>query len=199
LGGVAKKANKGRPSPRPSPARGRGRKLKVYRTPIGFHDAYVAAPSQKAALEAWGVDVNLFARGSAEEVTEPELTREPLEKPGTVFKRLRGSAKEQMEAVERAPSRRSPSAGPSLSRKAAPARRKPKPSRAELNAAEEALEKLQTAHRREAAALERKEKALERERRELERKQEREIRAAEQEELRAREAYEQKLREWQGA
>jgi hypothetical protein len=24
-------------------------KLKVFRTPIGFHDAYVAAPSQKAA------------------------------------------------------------------------------------------------------------------------------------------------------
>ena len=31
-------------------------KLKVYRTPIGFHDAYVAAPSQKAALDAWGSD-----------------------------------------------------------------------------------------------------------------------------------------------
>jgi hypothetical protein len=27
--------------------------LKVYRTPIGFHDALVAAASQKAALEAW--------------------------------------------------------------------------------------------------------------------------------------------------
>ena len=26
--------------------------LKVYRTPIGFHDAYVAAPSKKAALRA---------------------------------------------------------------------------------------------------------------------------------------------------
>lgn len=32
----------------------RKQKLKVYRTPIGFHDAYVAAPSQKAALKAWG-------------------------------------------------------------------------------------------------------------------------------------------------
>ena len=46
------------------------RALKVYRTPIGFHDAYVAAPSQKAALAAWGADANLFARGSAEQVTE---------------------------------------------------------------------------------------------------------------------------------
>jgi hypothetical protein len=46
------------------------RKLKVYRTPTGFYDAYVAAPSQKAALEAWGVDRNLFAMAKAEIVTE---------------------------------------------------------------------------------------------------------------------------------
>ena len=32
----------------------RKQKLNVYRTPIGFHDAYVAAPSQHAALLAWG-------------------------------------------------------------------------------------------------------------------------------------------------
>ena len=51
--------------------------LKVYRTPIGFHDAYVAAPSQKAALQAWGSDANLFARGVAELVTDPALTAEP--------------------------------------------------------------------------------------------------------------------------
>ena len=36
-------------------------KLKVYSTPIGFHDALVAAPSQKAALEAWGAGTNLFS------------------------------------------------------------------------------------------------------------------------------------------
>jgi hypothetical protein len=44
----------------------RTQKLKVYRTPIGFHDAYVAAPSKKAALEASGSDANLFVRGIAE-------------------------------------------------------------------------------------------------------------------------------------
>jgi len=65
-------------------------KLKVYRTPIGFHDAYVAAPSQKAALEAWGSDANLFAHGLAEVVTDEALTREPLEHPGKIIKRLRG-------------------------------------------------------------------------------------------------------------
>ena len=54
------------------------RALKVFRTPVGFHDAYVAATSQKAALEAWGTNHNLFARGEAELVEDPDLTAEPL-------------------------------------------------------------------------------------------------------------------------
>ena len=51
----------------------RKRRLKVFRTAIGFHDAYVAAPSRKAALEAWGTDKDLFARGVARllDVLEP--------------------------------------------------------------------------------------------------------------------------------
>ena len=56
----------------------RAAKLKVFRTPIGFHDAYVAAPSQKAAMEAWGSGTDLFARGEAELVTDPALTAEPV-------------------------------------------------------------------------------------------------------------------------
>ncbi|MDB5673064.1 MAG: hypothetical protein JWM65_46, partial [Sphingomonas bacterium] len=75
------------------------RQLKVYRTPIGFHDAYVAAPSQKAALEAWGSDANLFARGMAEIVTDPALTSEPLASPGKVVRRLRGSADDHFAAL----------------------------------------------------------------------------------------------------
>lgn len=66
-------------------------KLKVFRTPIGFHDAYVAAPSQKAALEAWGSDTNLFAAGIAELITDPKLTKEPLARPGRVIRKLRGT------------------------------------------------------------------------------------------------------------
>lgn len=67
--------------PRPTPAfprwhwmakAKRNRKLKVYRTPIGFHDAYVAAPSQKAALEAWGVETNGSERDRAVEKIESE-------------------------------------------------------------------------------------------------------------------------------
>src|SRR5688572_7597704 len=77
----------------------RAAKLKVFRTPIGFHDAYVAAPSQKAAIEAWGSDRDLFARGEAELVSDPKLAAEPLANPGKVIKRLRGTAKEQIAAL----------------------------------------------------------------------------------------------------
>lgn len=77
----------------------RRQKLKVFRTPAGFHDAYVAASSQKAALEAWGSDADLFARGIAEVVTDEELSREPLENPGKVIKRLRGTAAEQLASL----------------------------------------------------------------------------------------------------
>ena len=75
------------------------RKLKVYRTAIGFHDAYVAAASQKAALEAWGSDANLFGLGMAELVTDETLSKAPLETPGKVVKVTRGSAEDHYAAL----------------------------------------------------------------------------------------------------
>ena len=94
----AKAAKRSAPTPTPPP-KGRGKKLKVFRTPIGFHDAYVAAPSQKAALEAWGSDTNLFARGEAELVEDPKLAAAALERPGEVIKVPRGSVAEQVKAL----------------------------------------------------------------------------------------------------
>lgn len=142
-------------------------KLKVYRTPIGFHDAYVAAPSQKAALTAWGADRDLFARGVAEQVTDPELMAEPLAKPGTVVRRLRGSAEEQMAAAVQAPER------PAEKRQAPPKRKPPpRPSRDRLDRAEAALAKAETAQQEEMRALTDRIAALERERRALDREHE---------------------------
>ena len=43
------------------------RKLKTYQTSIGFYDLAIAAPSMKAALEAWGAASNLFHQGVARE------------------------------------------------------------------------------------------------------------------------------------
>jgi hypothetical protein len=77
-------------------------KLKVYRTPIGFHDAYVAATSQKAALKAWGSDADLFARGAAEVVTDAALVETPLAHPGEVIRLPRGTAAQHLKALGRA-------------------------------------------------------------------------------------------------
>ena len=176
----------------------KAKKLKVFRTSIGFHDAYVAAPSQKAALEAWGADSNLFAQGIAEQVTEPELTAEPLERPGEVIKRLRGSAKEQLAAVGKAAPAKEGRKDRSRSKSGMTKKEKPpKPSRGEVERAEAALEEAQTRQRREAREIEREIEALERRRRELLRRHE-----AERDELqasrdRARRDYERALRAWE--
>jgi colicin import membrane protein len=67
------------------------RKLKTYQASIGFYDLAVAAPSMKAALEAWGADSNLFHQGVAAEVDDPAVVAVTLEKPGVVLKRPIGS------------------------------------------------------------------------------------------------------------
>ena len=122
-------------TPRDKP---RSQKLKVFRTPIGFHDAYVAAPSQKAALEAWGADANIFAQGIAEQVTDPKLMEEPLARPGEVIKRVRGTHEEHVAALGREASRRKVKSKEDTP-KSKPPKLKPKPKRDELDAAEEAL------------------------------------------------------------
>ena len=190
------KASK-KPSSRPSPASGRGR-LKVFRTPIGFHDAYVAAPSQKAALEAWGADANIFAQGIAEQV-EPDskAAKEALERPGEVIRTLRGSADEHVKALGKTGARKAKKAASSPSRQAAPARaRGKKPSRAALDEAEAALEKRERKHREALRKLDDEAEDLRRRRRELERDHQRE-RQAMKEAVRDEEArYERAMEVW---
>jgi hypothetical protein len=170
------------------------RPLKVYRTAIGFHDAYVATPTKKAALEAWGSDRDLFASGRAELVTDPELTRAPLAQPGTVLKVLRGSAAEQFAALDKA----SPRRGRAKPAKAAPAKPVPRPSRAVLDRAERALETAESRHDRALEALAKREARLHAERRALEQKREEELAALRAAAERAREAYDDAMRAWRG-
>lgn len=182
----------------------RSSKLKVYRVPIGFHDAYVAAPSQKAAIEAWGSDRDVFARGEAELVTDPELTKEPLSRPGEVVKRMRGSAEENLAALppnkpKRKPKPEQDDSEPKASRSAAPniqATPKPRPSRKALEKAEEALDAMKA---RQDAALERlrkKEAALAKERKDLERKHAEESKALEKKRDEEADAYRSAMEEW---
>ena len=176
----------------------RSAKLRVFRTPIGFHDAYVAAPSQKAAIEAWGTGKDVFARGEAEIVTDPALTAEPLARPGQIVKRLRGTAAEQIAALgaeeepTHARSKAKAKVGPA---KPAP-KPKPRPSRAALEEAEAALAE---AEARQAEALRRvaeRAAALERERKALEREQREERERLEARREKAEAEYEEAMRRW---
>lgn len=67
------------------------RKLKTYQTSLGFFDLAIAAPSMKAALEAWGADSNLFHQGAAKESDDPHVIAATLKRPGIVLKRPVGS------------------------------------------------------------------------------------------------------------
>ena len=68
------------------------RKLKTYQTSLGFFEQAIAAPSMKAALEAWGADSNLFHQGAAKESDDPDVIAATMAKPGVVLKRPVGSS-----------------------------------------------------------------------------------------------------------
>ena len=67
------------------------KKLKVYQTSIGFFDLAVAAPSMKAAAEAWGSDPDIFKRGFANQAEDPKVVKAATAMPGVVLRRPVGS------------------------------------------------------------------------------------------------------------
>jgi colicin import membrane protein len=67
------------------------RKLKTYLASLGFFDLAIAAPSMKAALEAWGSKTNHFHQGFAKESNDPEIIAATMAKPGVVLRRAVGS------------------------------------------------------------------------------------------------------------
>lgn len=67
------------------------RKLKTYQTSLGFFDQAIAAPSMKAALEAWGANSNLFHQGAAKESDDPDVVAATMAKPGVILRRPVGS------------------------------------------------------------------------------------------------------------
>jgi hypothetical protein len=58
------------------------RKLKTYQTSMGFFDLAIAAPSMKAALEAWGSNSNLFHQGVAKESSDRQVIAAAMSKQG---------------------------------------------------------------------------------------------------------------------
>jgi hypothetical protein len=76
------------------------RKLKTYQTSLGFFDLAMAAPSMKAALEAWGADSNLFHQGAAKESHDPDVVAATMAKPGVVLRRAVGTDRPFSEHAE---------------------------------------------------------------------------------------------------
>ena len=113
-------------------------RLKVFRAQMGFFDAVVAAPSQKAALEAWGTRQDLFHEGMAAVTDDPQAVEAALAAPGQVLQRPVGSTgpfehpatAKALPQVPKAPPK------PASRREAEP---KPPPDRSALTAAEQAI------------------------------------------------------------
>ncbi|MET0179718.1 MAG: hypothetical protein ABW194_04470 [Novosphingobium sp.] len=175
------------------------RALKVFRTAIGFHDAYVAASSRKAALAAWGTDKDLFARGAAEEVTDPALTAAPLAHPGEVIRSLRGGAAENLAALGKAPKRTRRAAKEHTAPSAPappPPPPPPRPSREGVDKAEKAIERLRAKQEAARAQLARRRAELEREEADLRRAQREELEPLEAALSEAQDEHDHALRAW---
>jgi hypothetical protein len=67
------------------------RKLKTYITNLGFFELALAAPSMKAALEAWGMGHNVFHQGFARETHDAKIVAAAMAKPGVVLRRPVGT------------------------------------------------------------------------------------------------------------
>jgi hypothetical protein len=144
-----------------------GRKLKVFQAQFGFYDTVVAAPSQAAALRAWGTHQNLFASGDATLATDEAAVSAARAHPETPLRRAVGSGDAfaleptSLPTVPDAPNR--PAAKSAL--KAKPAKPPgPAPDRSKLDSAEKALGQLDDRRKREEAAFRQQEDDLERRR-----------------------------------
>ena len=179
--------------------------LKVFRTSTGFHDAYVAAPSQRAALAAWGTDSNLFTQGLAEQVSDEALMAEPLAQPGVVIKKLRGTEAEHFAALGPMPEKVKAAtkltaeieqaSPPPPAKKAKPA---PRPSRDALDDADMALAKAQAEQKATLALMDKQIAALREEKSKVEAAQEREQARLEERVQRERARYDAALEKWRG-
>jgi type IV secretory pathway VirB10-like protein len=145
-------------------AKARGRKLKVFQAQFGFHDSVVAAPSQAAALRAWGTRQNLFAEGQARLADDPQAVEAARAHPEVPLRRAVGSNDPfelEPTALPKVPDRPKPTVV-----KAAPTPKpvptRPPADRSALDAAEAALHSVDERRKREEARLRDEQAELER-------------------------------------
>ena len=139
-------------------------KLKVFQAQFGFYDTVVAAPSQAAALRAWGTHQNLFADGQARVTTDEAAVRAAFAHPETPLRRAVGSndafelEPASLPKIPDAPKRAETATSPAKSAAEAPP--KPPADRSKLDAAEAALRRLDEDRKSEEANLRRRQDEL---------------------------------------
>lgn len=144
-----------------------GRRLKVFQAQFGFYDTVVAAPSQAAAMRAWGIHQNLFASGQARISEDPQAIRAALANPEIPLKRAVSSDEPFALAPTSLPSvpdrPKIKRVGKTVGRprgELAPARQPPA-DRSSLEAAEAALRDLDESQKRKEADFRQAAEALE--------------------------------------
>lgn len=139
------------------------RQLKTFTTSIGFYDLAIAAPSMKAALEAWGSPQNLFHLGLARQTDDPDAVAATMAKPGAVLRRAVGTTDIFRERPEPPTSLAADVLARPQNAKAAKPRKAAKPDNEAQKAAviqfEKEKAKRQKAHAREKAQREKQEAA----------------------------------------
>lgn len=152
----------------------KARKLKVYQAPFGFHESVVAAPSQTAALRAWGSHQNLFAEGLAKVATDAAAVEAALKHPETPLRRAIGSTDTfELVAASLPKVPRAEKAAPDTKAKHSAPKLKPVPTppdRSPLDQAEQALRRLEDQRRREEDRFSRRWEELHREQEEARQK-----------------------------
>ena len=140
------------------------RRLKVFQVHLGFFDTVVAAPSQAAALRAWGTHQNLFVDGQARVTDDPQAVEAALAHPEVPLKRAVGSTDPfaldtvNLPKVPDAPE--TARANPSIK----PVQRGLPPDRSALDAVEAELRKLDDERKAEEATFRRRQDELDVER-----------------------------------
>ncbi|MBV8682681.1 MAG: hypothetical protein JO111_07395 [Caulobacteraceae bacterium] len=143
-------------------------RMKVYQASFGFHESVVAAPNQKAALEAWGARQNLFAEGLARVTDDDAATKAALAHPGQPLRRplgATGAFSLDPSELPKVPMQTRPTPrkrGASTAKVAKPPR--DPPDRGRLDAAEAALRAVQAKRRAAEDAFRARLHALEQER-----------------------------------
>jgi len=141
-----------------------GRKLKVFQAQFGFYDTVVAAPSQAAALKAWGTHQNLFASGEATVATDEAAIAAASAHPEIPLRRAVGSKDAfalEPTSLPKVPDAPKKPPGKSAIKPEAAAPKRPPADRSTLDAAEKALAALDARRKTEEAAFRKEEDELE--------------------------------------